>query len=360
MTKKTPLERGNSRSASRSPGKEDPNSTVKTQTAFVGKLYTMVEDPTIQNLISWSNSGKTFLVHEPTEFSKKVLPIYFKHNNWQSFVRQLNMYGFHKVNNVFHSNSPIDGQPWEFEHNDFRKGAKELLGNIKRKAPKANNPGTPSAEPTTQSKPIRSITPEAVVESDPRDEVIDHLTQKVDRLERNLAEMHRSHESLLSEVGSYKSAQEKSFQLIARMADMLQSLAKDDYDDWQAYRKRKIDTISDIKYEVASLMNPEATDLPRKETTNLSMNHPGSHQNIERRHLTPPFYPPSSANYSHSSLPSIQATHSYPLSPSSNPRDGKSTSPVFLPCTNITLPPLAEMASHGNYDMNTLKRPRFA
>jgi hypothetical protein len=50
----------------------------------------MLEDFSIQYLISWSDRGDSFSVSNPTSFSKTVLPQYFKHNNWQSFVRQLN------------------------------------------------------------------------------------------------------------------------------------------------------------------------------------------------------------------------------------------------------------------------------
>ncbi|KAI7864536.1 HSF-type DNA-binding-domain-containing protein, partial [Spinellus fusiger] len=93
----------------------------------------MLEDPEIHGLIAWSSSGDLFSVSNPTIFSKTVLPQYFKHNNWQSFVRQLNMYGFHKVNDMIHSNLTNETQTWEFRHPHFRRGAVDDLQNIKRK-----------------------------------------------------------------------------------------------------------------------------------------------------------------------------------------------------------------------------------
>ncbi|KAI8361493.1 HSF-type DNA-binding-domain-containing protein, partial [Mortierella sp. GBAus27b] len=50
----------------------------------------MVEDSSIQNLISWAKEGDMFYVHNCIKLSDAVLPKFFKHNNWQSFVRQLN------------------------------------------------------------------------------------------------------------------------------------------------------------------------------------------------------------------------------------------------------------------------------
>jgi hypothetical protein len=58
---------------------------------FINKLYTMVEDGQHQNLISWNPSGTSFFVCNATQFAQEVLPEYFKHSNFSSFVRLLNM-----------------------------------------------------------------------------------------------------------------------------------------------------------------------------------------------------------------------------------------------------------------------------
>ncbi|CCU81131.1 HSF-type DNA-binding domain protein [Blumeria hordei DH14] len=104
------------------------------QTAFIHKLYNMLEDQSIQHLISWSNSAESFVMSPSNDFSK-VLSQYFKHTNISSFVRQLNMYGFHKVSDVFHTGSP-ESPLWEFKHGNgnFKRGDLVGLREIKRRA----------------------------------------------------------------------------------------------------------------------------------------------------------------------------------------------------------------------------------
>ena len=98
---------------------------------FLLKLYQILDNKDYKDIIEWSQDGKYFIVKNLHDFTENVLPKYYKHNNYSSFIRQLNMYDFHKRK----------GNPNEhiFEHVYFIKNRKDLLKLIKRKSKKETN-----------------------------------------------------------------------------------------------------------------------------------------------------------------------------------------------------------------------------
>ncbi|KAJ9115092.1 hypothetical protein QFC22_005420 [Naganishia vaughanmartiniae] len=134
-------------SAPRSTGPTTPSTGqtgAKSQALFVSKLYNMLEDSEIvaSGLLKWSADGQGFICADPNEFARLFLSKYFKHANWHSFVRQLNMYGFNKqVNDVFQTLSQPADQPiaWEFRHAIFRRGDPSCVHRIKRRSVKNNS-----------------------------------------------------------------------------------------------------------------------------------------------------------------------------------------------------------------------------
>ncbi len=91
---------------------------------FLLSTYKMIEQENEGGLIKWNSTGDSFII-ENNESFVKILPKYFKTKNYSSFVRQLNMYDFHKIKN-------LDGFN-EFKHPQFKRGNLKGLHEIKRK-----------------------------------------------------------------------------------------------------------------------------------------------------------------------------------------------------------------------------------
>ncbi|TFK94808.1 hypothetical protein K466DRAFT_579695 [Polyporus arcularius HHB13444] len=107
---------------------------------FLLKLYEILSDPANEHLIKWSEAGDSFYIYNQDRFAREVLGKWFKHQNFSSFVRQLNLYGFRKISALQQGLLRMDNdETIQFAHPYFHRGQPDLLALIQRKRHPANH-----------------------------------------------------------------------------------------------------------------------------------------------------------------------------------------------------------------------------
>lgn len=72
--------------------------------------------------VAWLEDGKSFIIRNPDEFTRKVLPKFFKATKFSSFTRKLYRWGFRQVNRGIGPDDPII-----FGNEFFQRDAEELM-----------------------------------------------------------------------------------------------------------------------------------------------------------------------------------------------------------------------------------------
>lgn len=97
------------------------------QIPFPEKLYTMLKEMEEQgktDIVSFYSHGRAFGVHDPDRFVEEIMPKFFKMGKWNSFARQLNLYGFVRI-----TTGPDAGG---YYHELFLKGRPTLCQHMRR------------------------------------------------------------------------------------------------------------------------------------------------------------------------------------------------------------------------------------
>ncbi|XP_055904936.1 heat shock factor protein isoform X2 [Eupeodes corollae] len=175
--------------------------------AFLAKLWRLVEDPETNNLICWSKDGRSFIIQNQAQFARELLPLNYKHNNMASFIRQLNMYGFHKITSIDNGGLKFDRDDMEFSHPCFKRNSPYLLEHIKRKI--ANTK-------TIDEK--ATVKPEAVskVLND-----VKAMRGRQDSLDSRFSVMKQENEALWREIASLRQKHAKQQQIVNKLIQFL-------------------------------------------------------------------------------------------------------------------------------------------
>lgn len=179
---------------------------------FLTKTYDLIDNAENSDVVSWSGDGHSFVVWKPAEFSRDLLPRSFKHNNFSSFVRQLNTYGFRKT----------DPDRWEFSNDSFIKGQKDQLKDISRRKATA---GTGHGElAVSQTQPAIEVGRYGGLE-----EEVEHLKRDKNVLMLELVRLRQQQQNTDQEtkrlMSRLESTEQRQQQMMAFLAKAVQNPA---------------------------------------------------------------------------------------------------------------------------------------
>ena len=157
----------------------------KQKSSFLLKLRTILNEPENEEYIKWSKDGKFFIINceNLNAFADNILPQYFKHRNYNSFHRQLNLYNFRII--------PNDNQnEIHFIHAKFKKGItdeeiKTIKKNKKIKKIKKNNKKLNSFQEKVEENEYENI---------------DNLDEdtKIQKIEENIQKLNNPHKMIFN------------------------------------------------------------------------------------------------------------------------------------------------------------------
>jgi len=106
---------------------------------FPAKMHAILSRPDLADVIAWMPHGRSWRVLKPREFEVRVLPTFFEHSKFSSFIRQANGWGFRRITQGRDRNS--------YYHDLFLRGLPHLCKQMKRPGVSEKRPADVDHEP---------------------------------------------------------------------------------------------------------------------------------------------------------------------------------------------------------------------
>jgi HSF-type DNA-binding len=97
--------------------------------------------------VAWLEDGKSFVIRHPDEFTRKVLPHFFKATKFSSFTRKLYRWGFRQVNRGIGPDDPII-----FGNEFFQRDNAEIMAKMRSITAASARKSEPTTEPVFGAK----------------------------------------------------------------------------------------------------------------------------------------------------------------------------------------------------------------
>lgn len=160
--------------------------------SFLSKLFDILNNTNNNSAISWDSEGKKIVISDIVKLCNEVLPKFYKHKNYSSFIRQLNLYGFHKTRGILDNSE-------KYEHEKFTKNiTKEEIKQISKVARHKHMIKSLDTFINSNNKDEETKENDLVVV--PNDKVLNYLTKKIDENEENTTETKKEIEELKAEI----------------------------------------------------------------------------------------------------------------------------------------------------------------
>jgi len=183
--------------------------TSRALPTFLQKTYSILSDDSASGVSGWTREGDAFYIKDIKTFEESILPKYFKHNKFTSFVRQLNTYDFHKVK------SPALGQV--FRHRQFLRGKPEMMMSIQRKT------GTLEQDLEFVDPPSRKW---LALEMRRLERKQIDLQETVESMEKHSLDIMTKNNTMLNQIIYYKERETRIEKLLVMFASYIQGLHK--------------------------------------------------------------------------------------------------------------------------------------
>jgi hypothetical protein len=82
-------------------------------------MHAILTNPALNDIVAWAPHGRSWTILKPRAFEVRILPKYFEHSKFSSFVRQANGWGFRRLSssegnerNTYYHEYFLRGMPW--------------------------------------------------------------------------------------------------------------------------------------------------------------------------------------------------------------------------------------------------------